>query len=484
MSTRTDDVVAPDVQPPEMAEPPEPPAGPTAAWRYWPVLAILAMAALLTWFGFWSQGVSLSGNMRLLHPPLYGFFEPVFTDWTLIRLIPAGLLLAAAARAVTSTRRTPTAAALALIVASAWVTSVAVNLIRGDQRALWEGVSTTTGTYYTSDLHFIDEYGVRGFVSHFPSLLTHLNAWNGRTHPPGVQVFLWTISKIVQAQPFVFTTVLAVLSLCTAVGAWAMARSYGGERAGRIAAVLAVAAPGPLMLAYTSMDAVFATFFATAAAFFVVGARRRSMALTAAGGVVLGLATFMTYATVFLALATAVAVVLETRSLRQSAKLLGAAAVGGAAVLLELRLALGFDVFACYRALTRSGSHFYPYWVAGHPASVLIMAGLPLAALGIAGLIVKVPGARRPTLPAVLIVAMLIWGALPPPVTALRQGEVERTWAFLYPMLAVSAGLVVDRWTHAGSHRGRIWAGAVVALLVVLSVAQTGVVQSLWDNLT
>jgi len=483
MSTRTDDVVVPDVEPPTRADRPEPPARPTVAWRYWPVLAILAMAGLLTWFSLWSQGIPLGGNRRLSHLPLYGYFDPVFTDWTLIRLIPAALLLAAAAWAVTSTRRTPTGAALALIVASAWVTSLAVNLIRG-QSALWQGVSTTTGTYYTSDLHFIDEYGVRGFVSHFPSLVTHLNAWNGRTHPPGVQVFLWTGSKIVQAQPFVFTTVLAVLSLCTAVGAWAMARSYGGERAGRIAAVLAVAAPGPLMLAYTSMDAVFATFFATAAAFFVVGTRRRSMALTAAGGVVLGLATFMTYATVFLGLATAVAVVLETRSLRQSAKLLGAAVVGGVAVLLVLRLALGFDVFASYRAMTRSGSHFYPYWMAGQPAALLIMAGLPLAALGIAGLIVKVPGARRPTLPAVLIVAMLIWGALPPQVTALRQGEVERTWAFLYPMLAVSAGLVVDRWTHAGSRRGRIWAGAVVALLVVLSVAQTGVVQSLWDNLT
>jgi hypothetical protein len=483
MSTSTDDVVASDVQPPGTPAPPGPPAGPSAVWRYWPVLAIVAMAGLLTWFCFWSQGVLL-GNNRLADPPLYGIFLPVFTEWTLIRLIPAGLLLAAAAWAVTSTRRTASWAALTLIVASAWVTSLAVNLIRGDQKALWQGVSTTTGHWYGRDLHFIDERGVRGFVSDFPSLVTHLYAWNGRTHPPGVQVFLWTVSKIVHAQPFVFTTVLAVLSLCTAVGAWAMARSYGGERAGRIAAVLAVAAPGPLMLAYTSMDAVFATFFATAGALFVVGTRRRSMALTAAGGVVLGLATFMTYATVFLGLATAVAVGLETRSLRQSAKLLGAAAVGGVAVLLVLRLTLGFDVFASYRAMTRSGSHFYPYWMAGQPAAWLIMAGLPLAALGIAGLIVKVPGARRPTLPAVLIVAMLIWGTLPPSVTALRQGEVERTWAFLYPMLAVSAGLVVDWWTHAGTRRGRIGAGAVVALLVALSVAQAGVVQSLWDNLT
>ena len=539
MTARTDGVVAP-VRPAAAAGSAGPAAarGPSIAWRYWPILAIVAMAGLLTWFALWSQGASL-GNSRFSHPPLYGMYGPVFTDWTLIRLVPAGLLLAAAAWAVTSSRRTPAGPALVLIVASAWVTSLAVNLIRGDQQSLVRGVSTTQGTYYTRDLHLIDELGVRGFVTGFPSLVDHLIAWNGRTHPPGVQVFLWSVSKLVHAQPFAFTMVLALLSLCTAIGAWAMARSYAGERAGRIAAVLAVAAPGPLMLAYTNMDAVFATFFAAAAAFFVVGTRRRSMALAGAGGAVLGFATFLTYATAFLALATAIAVVAETRSLRQSAKLLGSAAVGGAAVLVVLWATLGFNLFASYQALTRSGAAFYRYWVVGQPAAWLIWAGLPLAALGMAGLFVKVPGARRPILPAVLIIIMIIWGTLPSSITALRQGEVERTWAFLYPMLAASAGPVIAWWTQTrdrprriqagkappeetppgaaqagfahpgGAHPGvaqagvaqasvaqagdaeagssgtaRFWAGSVVALLVALSVAQAGVIQSLWDNLT
>jgi hypothetical protein len=486
MSVRTDEaspVVDPEV---DVAAGSRPAAQRLGVWRHWPVFAILGMAIVLTGFCLWSQHHSgdLGANGRFRHPPLYGAFHPLFSEWTLIRLVPTGLLLAAAAWAVTSSRRTPTWAALTLIGASAWVTSLAVNLIRGDQTDLWQYVSTTQGTNFTRDIHLIDEYGVRGFVSNFPSLFDRMVSWNARTHPPGVQVFLWVISKVAHGQPFVFSTILAFLSLGTAVGAWAMARSYAGERAGRIAAVLAVAAPGALMLAYSSMDAVFATVFTTAAAFIVVGTKRRSMLLTAAAGVVLGLGAFLTYAITFLAIAAAVAVVVETRSLRQSVKLLGAAAVGGIATLLVLRVALGYDFFATYSALPRSGSKFVPYFVAGQPAAVLIMAGLPLAALGLAGLVVKTPGARRPYLPAFLILLMFVWGVLPPSITGLRQGEVERTWAFLYPMLAASAAPVIAGWTRARTPPGRIWAGATVAVLVALSVAQAGVVQSLWDNYT
>jgi hypothetical protein len=143
-------------------------------------------------------------------------------------------------------------------------------------------------------------------------------------------------------------------------------------------------------------------------------------------------------------------------------------------------VALGFDLLACYQAIAASKGPFFPYWMVGHPASLLLWAGLPLAALGLAGLIVKVPDARRPVLPLVLIAAMIVWGLLPPVVTSLRQGEVERTWAFLYPMLAVSAGPVIAHWTDT-LRLNRILAGAVVFALVVLSVAQAGLLQALWN---
>ncbi len=106
-------------------------------------------------------------------------------------------------------------------------------------------------------------------------------------------------------------------------------------------------------------------------------------------------------------------------------------------------------------------------------------AGLPLAALSVAGLLIKVPGARRPILPIALVLIMVVWVGLPTEITKLRPGEVERTWAFVYPVMAAVVGVVVDRWKRG---KGR-WSGAIVAGLVLLSVAQTVVLQSLWDNL-
>jgi hypothetical protein len=235
------------------------------------------------------------------------------------------------------------------------------------------------------------------------------------------------------------------------------------------------------MLAYTSMDVIFAAFFAISAALFAIGARRRSLPLTVAAGAVAGLATFLTYATLFLVMAAVCAIVVEARNLRQALRLLAAAAVGGLTALAVLRVTLGFDLLACYQAMTRSQGPFYPYWMAGHPASMLLWAGLPLAALGLAGLIVKVPPARRPILPLILIAEMIVWGLLPPAITSLRQGEVERTWAFLYPMLAVSAGPVITRWTDT-LRLNRTQAGSVVFALVVLSVTQAGLLQALWNN--
>jgi hypothetical protein len=258
-----------------------------------------------------------------------------------------------------------------------------------------------------------------------------------------------------------------------------MGRTIGGSRAGRISAVLFVTAPGPLLLAYTNLDAVFATFLAGAAALFVLATARRSVAVAAAAGAVLGAGTLMTYATVFVALAATVAVVIETRRVRDAAKLLGAAAVGGVVVLLLARLALGIDIIASYRASPSSGGQYQPYWIFGSPAAWLIFAGLPLAALGLAGLVRKVPGARRATLPLVLVTIMVIWAALPGEITKLRPGEVERTWAFLYPVLAAAAGPVVDRWTRAA---GR-WGNAIVPSLAVLGIAQAVLLQALWDNL-
>jgi Dolichyl-phosphate-mannose-protein mannosyltransferase len=466
--------------PPGAAES-DPGRGATSWPRRWyhPLLALAAVAAALTAFFLYSTTVHIRFGI-FPQPPLYGLYAPVFTGPALW-VVPAGLLLAGMGWLVSSSKRITSWLALTLIVGCGVMTAAAVALVRGDRHALTKGVSTARHVpYYTTDLHFVYEYGVRGFVEHYPSLVPQFWTYNAKTHPPGVLVFLYLVFQTLgHSHALRIATALAVIAMSAAVAVWSMGRHLGGERAGRIAAVLFVAAPGPLLLTYTNLDVIFAVALSASVALLMVAIDRESATLAAVGGTVLGLSTLMTYATAFVALAALVAAVIHLRDARRVLRLVGAAALACAAVLLLAWLTLGFDLLASYHAVARSDTAYDPYWTFAHPVAWLTWAGLPLAALGTAGLLVKVAGARRPVLPLALIGLMLVWGALPAVITGLRYGEVERTWAFLYPVLAAAAGPVVDRWTKGA---GR-WAGAIVAGLVVVSVAQTMLLQSLWDNL-
>ncbi len=454
----------------------------SAVWpRRWylPVFAMLAVGCAVLAFFAYSSTVHIEFGI-FPRPPMYGYFRPKLAPAALW-VIPAGLLLAGTAWLVSSAKRIAGWLALSAVVAAGVATAAAVALVRGNPNALIRGVSTAPHTfYYTTELHFIDEYGVRGFVQHYPELITKFFLYNAKTHPAGVLVFLNLVFQTLgRSHPLRIATALAVIALSAAVAVWSMGRELGGDRAGRIAAVLFVAAPGPLLLAYTNLDVIFAAVISAALALVMMAIHRTSPVLAAGAGAVLALSTLMTYATMFVAIAVAIAVAIQAPTVRTAARLLGAAAGAGLAVLVIARLTLGFDLVATYRAMPKSRTPYDLYWTFAHPAALLTWAGLPLAALGIAGLLIKVPGARRATLPLVLVVVMLVWGTLPAAVTGLRYGEVERTWAFLYPVLAAAAGPVVDRW----SRRAGRWSGAVVAGLVVLSVAQTAVLQALWDNL-
>lgn len=444
----------------------------------WPVLALVGTGlALLAFVAASAYHPIHFGIFKL--PPLYGYWRPVARPPAALALA-AAVLLGGVTALVTSGRRLPTWLALALLVGLGVVTAVAVALVRGPHE-LTRGVATGPHSpYYTSDLHFVEEYGIRGFTRRYPQLSHLFHTYNSRTHPPGVLVLLYVLFRLLgAAHTLRITTALAVFAMAAAVCAYAMGRSLGGERSGRIAAALLVAAPGPLMLAYTNLDVVFATVLTTAAAVFMVAIHRRSAALAAAGGAVLAAGTYLTYATVFVAAAVVVAVLIRASLPGEVARLLGGAGLAGLAVLALLRLALGFDVLAAFRAVPAVTKPYDPYWIVASPAAWLIMAGLPIAALGVAGLVHRVPGARRPVLAAALVLIMLLWAVLPTRLTHLRPGEVERTWAFLYPVLAACAGPVVDRWTLG---RPRL-SGAVVGLLVALSVVQAVILESMWENL-
>jgi hypothetical protein len=438
-----------------------------------------AGAALVAWFIFGRKGSPIPFGL-FSHPPLYGIWEPTIDRLALL-VIPAALLLAAVGCLATSVARVRTWLALALLVVAGLTVAVAGELVRGDWHDLVRSLSTSPASgQYPADLHLVDEYGIRGFAERHPQLNGQFHSYHSRTHPAGVLILLtWLFTLLGAGNTLLIATVLAALGLAAAVAAWGMGATLGGERAGRIAAVLFVAAPGPLLLAYGSMDTVFATLLAGAAALFMAAIHRRSAPLAAVAGVVLALGTLLTFATAFVAAAATIAIAVQAPGMRVRLRMLGAAGAAGLATLALARVGLGFDVVASWLSVPSSGRKYDPYWIVANPVAVLTYAGLPVAALGIAGLVRRQADARRPILILVLAVLMVGWGSLPSEVTDLRPGEVERTWAFLYPMLAGVAGVVVDRWTR---NAGR-WRGLIVAALVVLAVVQMVLLRSLWDNL-
>ena len=476
--------VPPRGSPSSPADPgPEAPDG-GPVWRIWPVLAILGTGVALYAFFLYSEHVKITFGF-FSHPPIYGLWGPRIAPLALW-VLPTGLVLAALGWAYTSARRIPSWLALPVLIAAGVATSAAVNVVRGGTWGLVRGAQTSQKVpYVSSDVHFVYRYGVRGFVENFLALTSVFHSYNSRTHPPGVLVLLYALFRLLgRSDPARVATAIAVLGMLGAVAAWAIARALDNERSGRIAAVLFVASPGPLLLAYTNMDLVFAAAFGASIAMFLLAIRYHttvwsSTAWAVGAGAVVGLATILTFATIFVVLAATIAVLIQVRGIGNMVRLLGSAAVGALAVLAAARIVTGLDMVAIYHHLPEVSKPYDPYWIVASPVAWLIYAGLPVAALGVAGLFIKVPGARRPILAGALALIMVVWGALPTGVTHLRPGEVERTWAFLFPVLAACAAPIVERW----SRRAGRWSGAVIAALVLVSVAQAVLIQAFWDTL-
>lgn len=412
-------------------------------------------------------------------PPLYGYWLPAI-DWIALTVIPTAALTVVVSVLVVTERRVPTWVGVILLTISALALAAALGVARGNPDDLVRRISDSDQMVsYASDVDLVDKYGVRGFAQLHPTLADEFAYYNTRTHPPGPVLFIWALLESIGiTHTLRVATGIAALGLSMAAGAAVIGRAYGTDRTGRIAAVLTVAAPGPLLLAFTSMDPVFATGMAFAAGMFVLSARRTSSWWAFGGGVILGLTTLMTFATAFVALAATITHMVVNDRERVIRKL-GAAALGGLLVLVPATLGLGFDLIGSYFAVPGNSRSLDPYWIVGGPSAWLIMAGLPVAAFGTSGLFRKLRDGSRPVFAIVLVMLMVIWAALPPEATKLRPGEMERTWAFLYPVLAAVAALSVDRWMEdSGSRRSAVLAG-----LLTISIVQAFIIQISWDTL-
>jgi len=376
-----------------------------------------------------------------------------------------------------------------------------------------------------------------GFLRHYvetaPSMALH-----NSNHPPGSILLLWAVEGMFGPGAVATSWAAIVLSALAAAAALWLGWRLGGARVAVLAGLIYLAMPGHMVYSVTSMDGVFNAVNALGAvAFFLClepPARARS---AVAAGVLIAGGVFLTYTTTQLFFFGAAAAALAIY--RRWAAGAGAQPAGGAgrgderfavppqppqgraardlltaawpvlrqgliaagtivAIYLTIFLVSGFNIFAAAREATAENAiivgkqlvegpvrapflppsmAFYVDFVGANLAPYLwYLAPWGLAALSAAVL----AGARRgwgglDAWDAVLISAgacvLGMW------LGGLFNREVERIWAFTYPLLAV----LIARHALQGDERSRRWRAALFpALFFAMSAVIKMLLNTAW----
>lgn len=273
--------------------------------------------------------------------------------------------------------------------------------------------------------------GVAHYVGHFAQLLPYLPT-HTKGNPPGPVVVMHLLGIDTAGR---LAAVCIVLGALCAPLAYALGRTLGDERRGRVAALLTVFSPALVLFGVTSVDVVFAALGAATAWLLVSPGRR----LPAAGCALAALGSFTSW--LLLAIpAWAVLVVAIRRGWRPAAALAVACAATVLAFTGALAVWLGYDPVATLRELGRAyrtgaAAHRpYAFWLLGSPVAWLVMLGLPIAWIALRAI------ARRD--PAAVSLATLVTVAAALGVT---KAETERIWLPFVPLACVAAAAVPIR---------------------------------------
>jgi len=376
-------------------------------------------------------------------------------------IVAALVLLAAVALAPRLLdRRLPPPAFSAASYVLAGCVGLAANVAR-DGTAGWSRMFTIDGTFHEGPNEYLPGlptlgYGVRFYLDRFAELATSQPV-NVAGHPPGPLLLMDALG---------ITTAGGLAALCIVAGALCapLAHRLGwtldDEPTGRIAGLLCVLSPALVLFGVSSYDVVFAAIGALAACGLVA----RSPSWRAAGVVVFALATLMSWA--LLAIGAWAAIVVWRREGWRTGLVL-AAACGVAVLVLDgaLALATGYDPIGALAATKQVYDNSlatrrpYAFWVFGSPVAWGVMAGVPIVAGALAGLV-----ARRPA--AIALAVIVVVAA----VGGFTKAETERIWLFMVPLACVAAA----PWLRTTRLR------AVLALLAVQVVVVQVLFETVW----
>jgi hypothetical protein len=363
-----------------------------------------------------------------------------------------------------------------------------------------EGPAGLTALFAESPYEYIRDVGLVGgdpigFLRNFEQLAPDL-ALHASTHPPGSVLFFWLIEQLFGLGFLIPSLITVVLSSSAPLAAVWLANELSGRRAALIAALTAATMPGTLTYAVPSLDGVMNVLLAFGAAAFLLALLRPERwwyGLISGGFLALGLA--LTYAATqifFFGVGAVLAVAVQLLRSGQSPRLvllqIARGAVPAALVIVVASLATylisGFNVVHAATTATRINAEMMdrfrevgmPALPFGPPsldwylrfaaANLLPFAWyvtpwlLALLSLQIAAARERRWSAPRDTLLAATAALVLgLW------LGGLFNREVERIWAFAYPLIAATAALTVVEMPQARR------VVSVFALLGLLSAA-------------
>jgi 4-amino-4-deoxy-L-arabinose transferase-like glycosyltransferase len=397
---------------------------------------------------------AFAGNV----PPLLSQFHPSIGPW-----LPLAIIAILAAIAILpGAMRWPTWQFLTVAILLGWV--VAVTLA-----AESHGLSAITAPFrrpleYWASVPLARSLGVRAFVSQFPDFGGRLSL-HAATHGPSAVLFLWLLSGLSGGNLLGVSLWVTLVGVVGAIPAYAIAQELAGERTARLAALLFLCAPGVLIYSATSMDAVFMTVVAVALAALVRAPRSPTWAIGA--GALWALALSFTFGAFTLGLFAVGIGVIALRDRRRSAAALiarGAMVVVGMLLgLLLLRLVLGMNLVADFRAASRANFHDasrarpYLYWVFANIPAFLWVAGIAQTALLVHQTRMQWR-ARSFGFETVLLCVIALSS-----LSGVFLGEVDHIWLFFIPPLAAVAASGLERTLDTDEHRADSYVRGVLA---------------------
>jgi hypothetical protein len=355
----------------------------------------------------------------------------------------------------------------------AWMSSL--TLVDGLRRG-WVGVLQNPNEYLhdlpriTDPARFVATF--TRFIAFGPEV-DGTQVWTTHVagHPPLATLLFWALDRIGLGGGFWAGALCILVGSAASVAVPVTVRELGAEAAARRSVAFAALFPGAVWMA-VSADGLFAGVATSGLALAVVGARRQRLAAAMLGGLILGVAVFLSYGLVLfgLVVVVALAILVHQRGWR---RVLQAAVVtaGGALVIVVVHLLLGFNWLTGLVELRVryhqgiASQRPYAYFVWANFAAWLVSCS-PLLAVGVCRAVAALPRERwSPNLTVALLGLSGVLAALAADLSGLSKAETERIWLAFGLVAWTTLSLVPlrgARWLLAAAG----WANAVNHLLL------------------